>query len=147
MPKKRLISASYTQTIKWAVPLMTLIIFGAYLSAYLSGWQGSRGDFKWAVLVCFLIALFAIWACLSLRNVCIDDQGLYVSHRGNEVLVRFSEIADVIESKSANGTITIVLINNSTVGRRIVFIPSGSRGALLTHPIASEIREKSKGSE
>ena len=104
--------------------------------------NGKEGNFIWVLLFVFIVAAMAVWATAALKNVVMVDEGIYVSHRGGEVLVPFSKITDVIESNKSNGTITLVLSTASSVGSRVVFIPSGSRPPFRNHPIAEEIRER-----
>jgi hypothetical protein len=123
--------------------MVAFIISVGYLSTCIYGWQsGQESNLNWAVLFCFVMALLFTWACWNLKEVSIDDQGLYVSSREGEVLVRFSEIAEVTESKASNGTITVVLKKAKEVGRKIIFIPSVSRPPFKTNPIADEIHKK-----
>jgi hypothetical protein len=142
MSERRVISAGHTSFTKWVAPIGSALIFLGYLYSWLSGGQ-SDTNWKWAVLFTFVTALLAIWGRRRLRHVSIDDRGLYVSNRKEEVLIPFSEITEVREYKSSRGrSITVVLRTASRVGRSFAFIPSGHRPLFQSHPVAAELRER-----
>ena len=140
---RRQISSKSTTLIKWAARCIAIGIFFGYFAAYLFGVQnGKESNFIWVVLFVFVVSTMAVWTTAALKNVVMVDEGICVSHRGGEVLVPFSNIAEVVESNKSNGTITLVLSKASSVGSRIVFIPAGSRPPFRNHPVAEEIRER-----
>ena len=142
MSERRVISAGHTSTVKWFGPVASALLFVGYTYSWLSGGQGDP-NWKWAVLFTFVIMLLAIWGTRRLMHVSIDDRGLYVSNQKEELLIPFSEIAEVRESRSRKtGSITVVLRTGSRLGRSFWFIPAGHRPRFQSHPIAVELRER-----
>jgi hypothetical protein len=82
-----------------------------------------------------------------LKRVRLANDGLLVSNYSDEVLIEYSEIANVFENKwGRNRTITLDLKSPGRFGTQIVFLPySHLTWFWMDHPVATFLRTKIGG--
>jgi hypothetical protein len=110
------------------------------------GFINGYGGWKTLLLFCILAALvapLAAWQGLSLKQIRMDEDSLYISNMFREIRVPLSSMEHVSEflGMRQGNRVTITLRDDTPFGRTIVFMPPlyGSRRGKM-NPIVAELR-------
>lgn len=143
------LSSSLTVVWKFIFPAVLISGFGAGTAAlWLGAFQGRDNQLppdwmRWQFLAMWLVtSTFLIWFSWRLRRVSLRDGVLTASNYLREISVPVTAISRVTQSyMSRPTTITIHLDCQTTLGRKIVFVPQGPHHFLSTHPITDALNE------
>ena len=100
-------------------------------------------EMKWIFLgAWFLGTGFLLWICVGLKRVRIDSTNLYVSNYSREIIVPFSNVANITENQRVNiHPVTIHCRTRTDFGNTIKFMPTTRIFAQSSsHPIVAELQ-------
>ena len=86
-------------------------------------------------------SVFVCWTNVSLKDVSVDENFLYVSNYLKEIAIPLSDIYDVTENRWINfHPVTIHLGSPSEFGHKIVFMPRTRFWIYSPHPVVAELK-------
>lgn len=143
----RTISSAQTSFLKLVLPAVWIGGFGlAAALLFRSGDHlGDRPppDTNWVLLAALAITGVSIYLWgVRLKRVVMTNGELRISNYRREIIVPFSEIAEVTENRWVNvHPVTVQFVHRTGFGHRIVFMPKARLFALFSsHPIVGELR-------
>ncbi len=147
MPRN--LSSSATVWWKFIFPAIWISGFGAGTAALWFGdFRGPKNqpppdEMRWIFLAVWLVAsTVLVWFSRRLHRVSLRDDVLTISNYFSEISVTVTAISRVTQSYMSNPpTNTIHLHQQTSLGKRIVFVPAGRARFLSEHPTTTELKD------
>jgi hypothetical protein len=144
----RELSSSSTVWYKFIFPAIWISAFSAANAAiWLGAFHGRDNEpppdwMRWQFLAFWIVgSAFLIWFSRRLHRVSLRDNALVASDFFREVSIPLTAITRVSQSYMSNPTtITVYLDCQTSLGRRITFVPAGRSHYLSEHPITTELK-------
>jgi hypothetical protein len=144
---QRPLSSSLIGWWKFVFPIVWVAGFGAVTVAiWLGAFSGLDNEpasewMRWQSLIMWLAgSLWLIWFSRRICRVGISEDTIFASNYSRHIGVPLSAILRVSQSyMSRPQTITIHLDRETTLGRKIVFIPHGVPHYLSRHPVTDQL--------
>ncbi len=142
MSEKVRISSSWTYVTKYFLPWVWIGLIGYlfYLQYRLENW----GNVLLVVFAGVFVLYLGVYLNISLKEVFLDDQYLYISDFNKEIRVSRSKIERVTEwNLNRSRQVWIYFTEETEFGKKVVFMPTFQSGLFFAvHPIVEELKKK-----